>query len=81
MECQCQALLCERRRFYLQLSAIVVPDADCFVLRAGRNQLLTDADVKSGYLALVERAHHIRELWFDGCVIDAFDFKVEAGFD
>lgn len=81
MQGQCKALFCISSRLDLQLSGIVVPDADSLVLRACRNQLLTNTDIQAGDLRFVEGAHHVRELRFGLDFFDALNLEVIASLN
>ena len=61
MESYSQALLREALRGFVSLSG-VVPDADCFVARAGRNELFAHAYVETCDLGSMEGSKYVVKL-------------------
>ena len=61
MESDGQALLREALRGFVSLRG-VVPDADCFIARAGRNELLAHAYVETCDLSSMEGSKYVVKL-------------------
>ena len=61
MESYSQALFCEALRSFVSLRS-VVPDADCFIARASRNQLFAHAYVETCDLSPMERSKYVVKL-------------------